>query len=264
MANLIAFFLDIPVGILQRYYSTKKLFIMAAIAQLIATGIFFSFIYNFFAVVGDISKVVIPDGSESILGWFFGHSLNWILVIIASFCYGLAKEMNDISTYGYILSHASPSEYGKILARNNITYGIGALLGLILSGLILSVNPTFAVMALGIIIVGFLAFTSRFFDNADNSIETQDIVSFTVAVRRMNTENVGEYLTQKIQAVDLPKIIENAKYIFLKPRKKEEKEIDWKEFVVESRRTASIIYQIMTSLPIHLILYWTMSLVLIF
>lgn len=264
VANLIAFFLDIPVGILQRYYSTKKLFIIAAIAQLIATGIFFSFIYNFFAVVGDVSRMVIPDGSESVLGWFFGHSLNWILIIIASLCYGLAKEMNDISTYGYILSHASPSEYGKILARNNITYGLGSLVGLVLSGVILSVNPTFAVMALAVVIVGFLAFTSRFFDNATTSIEAQDIVSFTVAVRRMNTENVGEYLTQKIQAVDLPKIIENAKYIFLKPPKKEEKKIVWTELAIESKKTAHTIYQIMTGLPIHLILYWTMSLILIF
>jgi hypothetical protein len=71
VANLFAFFLDIPVGILQRYYSTKKLFILAAIAQLIATGIFFSFIYNFFVVVGGISSSVIPDGFASVLGWFF-------------------------------------------------------------------------------------------------------------------------------------------------------------------------------------------------
>jgi MFS family permease len=237
---------------------------MAAIAQLIATGIFFSFIYNFFAAVGDVSKIVIPDGSESVLSWFFGHSFNWILVIIASFCYGLAKEMNDISTYGYILSHASPSEYGKILARNNITYGFGSLAGLILSGIILSVNPTFAVFTLAIIIVGFLTFTRRFFDNADTSIEAQDIVSFTVAVKRMNKENVGEYLTEKIQAVDLPKIIENAKYIFLKPHQKKESKMSWTELAVESKKTAKTIYEIMTSLPIHLILYWTMSLVLIF
>lgn len=237
---------------------------MAAIAQLIATGIFFSFIYNFFTAVGSISSSIIPDGFASVLGWFFGHSLNWILVIIASFCYGLAKEMNDISTYGYILSHASPSEYGKILACNNITYGFGSLAGLILSGIILSVNPTFAVLTLGVIIVGFLAFTSRFFDNADKSIEAQDIVSFTVAVKRMNKENVGEYLTEKIQAVDLPKIIENTKYIFLKPRKKEEQKISWTELAIETKKTAKTIYQIMTSLPLHLILYWTMSLVLIF
>lgn len=45
VANFIAFLLDIPVGILQRYYSTKKLFIIAAISQLIAVAIFFNFIY---------------------------------------------------------------------------------------------------------------------------------------------------------------------------------------------------------------------------
>jgi hypothetical protein len=54
-------------------------------------------------------------------------------VIIASICYGLTKEINDISTYGYILSHADPSDYGVILARNNITFGVGSLLGLLLS-----------------------------------------------------------------------------------------------------------------------------------
>lgn len=128
IANFIAFLLDIPVGILQRYYSTKKLFIIGAISQLIATGIFFSFIFNFFTTLGDITKIVVPQGFESAMGWFFSNAMNWILILIASFCYGLTKEINDISTYGYILSHASPSEYPKILARNNITYGIGSLI----------------------------------------------------------------------------------------------------------------------------------------
>lgn len=61
IANAIAFFLDIPVGILQRYYSTKKLFIIAAIAQLVAVGIFFSFIYKFTDTIGDVTKAVIPE-----------------------------------------------------------------------------------------------------------------------------------------------------------------------------------------------------------
>lgn len=133
VANAIAFLIDIPVGILQRYFSTKRLFMIAAISQLVATGIFFSFIYNFFNAVGDISKTVVPHGFESAIGWFFGNALNWLLIIIASACYGLTKEINDVSTYGYILSHASPSDYGKILARNNITFGIGSLSGLVLS-----------------------------------------------------------------------------------------------------------------------------------
>lgn len=122
IANLIAFFLDIPLGILQRYYSTKKLFTIGAISQLIAVAIFFNFIYGTFAHIGNIGKIIVPEGFESAVRWFFSDALNWILVLIASFCYGLTKEINDISTFGYILSHAHPSEYGKILARNNITY----------------------------------------------------------------------------------------------------------------------------------------------
>ena len=71
---------------------------------------------------------------------------------IASICYGLTKEINDVSTFGYILSHANPREYGTILARNNITFGIGSLTGLVLSGVILSFSPAFAVIILGVII----------------------------------------------------------------------------------------------------------------
>ncbi len=61
IANAIAFFLDIPVGILQKYYSTKKLFIIAAVAQLIAVTIFFNFIYKVTEIIGDVTKIVIPE-----------------------------------------------------------------------------------------------------------------------------------------------------------------------------------------------------------
>ena len=47
-ANIVAFGLDIPLGIIQRYIPTKRLFIIAAISQLIATGIFFAFIFKVF------------------------------------------------------------------------------------------------------------------------------------------------------------------------------------------------------------------------
>ncbi|GAB0174933.1 MAG: hypothetical protein HHAS10_08120 [Candidatus Altimarinota bacterium] len=264
IANAIAFLLDIPVGILQRYYSTKKLFIIAAISQLIAVGIFFNFIYNVFSVVEVTGKTIIPDGFSSIWGWFFDNALNWVLIVIASICYGLTKEINDISTYGYILSHAHPSEYGKILARNNITYGLGSLMGLVLSGFILSVNPTFAVIVLGIIIAGFLFFTSRFFDNSDESISISDITSFTIGIKKLNKENVAEYISEKINAIDLQKVVESAKYIFIKPKQKETNPLKWKELLLETKNTAAVIKNIMLHTPIYLVIYWTMSLVLIF
>jgi hypothetical protein len=264
VANFIAFLLDIPVGILQRYYSTKKLFIIGAISQLVAVAIFFNFIYGVFSVAWDVGKMITPEWFSWVISWFFSSALNWVLIIVASICYGLTKEINDISTFGYILSHAHPSEYGKILARNNITYGLGSLVWLVISGFILSTNPTLAIIFLWGVIILFLLFTMRFFDNSSESLTLWDITSFTVWVGRMNKENVKEYLTEKISAVDLEKVISTAKYIFLKPKQKETTKIDWKEFSLETARTAKIIYQIMSHMPIYIVIYWTMTLVLIF
>ncbi len=264
VANFIAFLLDIPVGILQRYYSTKKLFIIGAVSQLIAVAIFFNFIYGVFQTVGDITKIAAPEGFESMIGWFFSDALNWILILVASLCYGLTKEINDISTYGYILSHAHPSEYGKILARNNITYGAGSLWGLIISGFVLSINPTFAVIFLSVVIVGFLIFTMRFFDNANESIALSDITAFTVGVTKINKENVKEYLSEKISAVDLEKILQTTKYIFLKPRQKTTNPLKWWELFEETKQSARVIKSIMLHIPPYIVIYWTMSLVLIF
>lgn len=109
------------------------MFIIGAISQLIATGIFFGFIFKIFSILEYVSGVITPESLASSTDWFFGSALNIIGVIVASICYGLTKEINDVSTYGYILSHANPSEYPKILARNNITFGLGSLTGLILS-----------------------------------------------------------------------------------------------------------------------------------
>ena len=264
IANCIAFLIDIPIGILQRYFSTKKLFVIGALSQLIATVIFFNFIYEVFTEVGSISKVVIPEGFESVIGWFFGDFLNWILILLASLCYGITKEINDISTYGYILSHANPSEYNTILARNNIIYGAGSLIGLVLSWIILSVNPTFAVICLATIIVLFLGFMTRFFDNSHESVELSDIVSFTVAIKKLSKENIREYLSEKIKVQDLPKVLEKTKYLFLKPLTRSKTPIELKSFLQECRETMRVIWKIFWHMPPYIIIYWTMTIVLIF
>lgn len=264
IANFIAFLIDIPIGILQRYFSTKKFFMIWAVSQLIATAIFFNFIHSIFSNVGVIGNMVAPEWFHSVIWWFFGDAINWILILIASFCYGLTKEMNDISTFGYILSNAGPSEYSIILARNNITYWVGSLVGLLLSWVILNFAPTIAIILLAVIIVAFLLFTSRFFDNDKDSIEVADIVSFTVAVKRLNQENIREYISEKINIHDLPKIVENAKYIFFKPRRQELSTFDKKIFIQECKKNIITIWTILWHMPIYIIIYWTITLVLIF
>lgn len=132
-SNAVSFCLDIPLGILQRYISTKKFFIIGAISQLVAIGIFFFMIINAFSIVQAAVSAVPGETTKAVTDWFFGNLFNPFLLLIAAFCYGLTKEINEVSTFGYILSNSNPSEYGVILSRSNITFGIGSLIGLILS-----------------------------------------------------------------------------------------------------------------------------------
>ncbi len=110
----------------------------------------------------------------------------------------------------------------------------------------------------------FLVFTTRFFDNANESVSLSDITSFTVGIKKLNKENVMEYLSEKINTVDLPKVLETAKYVFLKPRQKETNPLKWSALLAETKQAALIIKSIMLHRPPYMIIYWTMSLVLIF
>jgi Major Facilitator Superfamily len=186
-------------------------------------------------------------------------------VFVASICYGLSKEINDVSTFGYILSHASPDEYGKILARNNITFGIGSLIGLVLSGIVLSINAGFAVIFLAIIIISFLSFTAKFFDTSLESVSIEDVKEFTISVKKLNKENVKEFLVEKIQIAELEKVVSQAKYILMKPNKVEgNAKVPWKDVQVQSMREFKIIWEILSHKPLHMSLIWTMTLVLTF
>lgn len=264
-ANFVSFCLDIPLGIIQRYVSTKRMFIIAAISQLVATGIFFSFIFQFFNLLHYVSGWVTPESLKWATDWFFNNAINWVGVVIASLCYGLTKEINDVSTYGYVLSHADPSEYGTILARNNITFGVGSLTGLLLSWVILSVNPAFAVVILGVIISAFLAFTMRFFDTSVDTVSLEDINNFRVSVQRWNKEHVKEYLVETIQKADLGKIIKNVKYLMIKPKQKNPSEkIPWNDVKTSSKKEFKIIWEIFSHKPIYINILWAITLVLIF
>lgn len=272
-ANLAAFVLDIPLGILQRYISTKKFFFIGSVSQLVAIGIFLVMIFNAFHIVQTMSEGVINLFSEqrnvitsAISTAFSANILNWIGLFIAAMCYGLTKEINEVSTFGYILSNASPKEYGIILSRSNITFGIGSLLGLVLSGFLLNQLPSvLTLMILGGLIVGFMTFTIRFFDNSIESLSMSDIKEFTVSIKKLGEGNVKEKLSQKINAIDLQKVISSTKYLFLKPKQQNTgKKIPWKEVFTATKKEFVIIWGIISHTPTHYVLVWGLILVLIF
>lgn len=164
------------------------------------------------------------------------------------------------------MSNAKPKDTGIIIARMNITFGIGSVIGLILSGVILSLNTTLALILLGILISGLLFFMIRYFDNSIESIEIKDIQNFTVSLQKWNFDETKEQLSETIRKTDLSKIISTTKYLFLKPKKPTTPKdaIPWKEIMLLTRKEMRVIWKILSHTPMHYGLIWTTSLVLIF
>ena len=269
LANFLAFLLDIPLGIIQKYFSSKKLFLIATISQLIAVGIFLNFIYNvlwlsIWGSVGVLTNAIWVDTLKEITDWFFWSAFNWVLILIATLCYGLTKELNDVTTFSYVLTNANPSEYGKILSRNNILSGIWGMSGLLLSWLLLGISPTFAVFALGTIIAWLSFFTLRFFDNSHESIEIKDIKNFTISVKKLNAENIKERIVESISTAEMTNLLWKVKnYIFIKPSVKESV-IPWKEIFSKTKSEFLIIVKILSRKPVYINIYWTLSMILTF
>lgn len=114
IGNILAFALDVPVGILQRYFYAKRLYLFAAVSQLLAALIFLKFIYASAAATGGSGDTV------DLLKHFMSSGVNLLLLVLASLFYGFTKEVNDITTLSYILNNSDPSEYSSIISKNNI------------------------------------------------------------------------------------------------------------------------------------------------
>lgn len=269
-ANFVSFLLDVPLGILQRYISTKKFFVIATISQLVAIGIFFALISQSFGLIGEATKLWLDAvWAESMWSFLsekiFGSWITWIGLIVAAFCYGFTKEINDVCTFGYIMSNANPSEYWTILSRTNVTFGAGSLVGLALSWVILSMNNIVALIFLGIIIAGLLFFMIAYFDNTAETITMDNVKEFVISVKKFNAENIKENISQTIKNTDLQKVVTNAKYIFYKPQQKSTKtKIPWRQVFGQTKKEFGIIWDIISHTPLHYGLIWGLILVLIF
>jgi hypothetical protein len=112
IGNLVAFLMDSPVGVLQKYFLPKKLFIISASLMLVVSVIFLYFIFS-------SSNVDLKSGNiVSIFSLSSGFN---ILLLLLSVClYGLIKELSDVTSLSYIMNNADPSEYADLLSRNNI------------------------------------------------------------------------------------------------------------------------------------------------
>lgn len=263
LGNLCSLLLDVPVGRLQKYFSAKKLYMIAGAAQLASGLIFLKFLLKF----GEYE----PQGSgiiQSALGFVFGSFLNIALLVLCSLLYGFAKEVNDITTLSYILDNASPDEVASITSTNNIVVGLGSVGGLLLAGLLLTADKQFfAIIVLVAVIIGMLAIIARYFDNSETTLDLASISHFRILLKKDGVSHLKDAAVAEIAKADIAKILEHTgKYIFLAPmqviRIPFRKMLS--ELKVDTIKTFQTIFVILRKQPPYITLRWTMIGVLLF
>ncbi|MDD2891621.1 MAG: hypothetical protein PHQ95_01530 [Candidatus Gracilibacteria bacterium] len=254
IGNFVAFLADSPVGVLQKYISPKKLFVLSASLMLVVSLIFVHFI------IGSSGG---SSSDTSLIAKFFDSSLNIILLLVSVCLYGIIKELTDVTALSYILNNADPSEYADLLSRNNIFSGLGALTGLVLSGVILSFNIIIAVLILVFFIVLFITFTVIYFDNSKATLNfnINDIKKLKIISSKDTIESVKQYTISQVQKTDFSKVVQGMKFIFLKPMQFRS-EINWKDIITTTKGDMSSFFEVLGKAPFNKKLM-TMSLIII-
>ena len=186
-------------------------------------------------------------------------------MLIAALCYGFTKEVNDITTISYVLSNATPNQYKGIIAKNNLFFGIGSFLGLLLAGFILTTSPKFIIVNIIFIIVSIFIITYYFFDNSEKTLDIRDVKKFKVYFSKGTIEKAKENVTEVVSNIDLKKVLFGKKYIFLKPITISPDMITPEEMVTKTKTSLIDIYQTLKfASNRHLIVFWAFSMVLTF
>ncbi|MDD2486823.1 MAG: MFS transporter [Candidatus Gracilibacteria bacterium] len=216
LGNFISFLVDSPVGVIQKYFNAKKIFIASATGMLIVSVIFLYFIWSAGSVDMSLPKDIL---SKTMLTKIISSIPNVLLLVISVILYGVIKELSDVTSLSYIMNNADPSEYAELLSKNNIFSGLGALVGLVLSGVILAFNSFVAVSILVVIVSIFILFITKYFDNSNDSInfKLEDIKKLKLISAKETIESVKQYTVTQVGKTDFGQVKQGVKFIFLKP-----------------------------------------------
>lgn len=258
--NLVAFIVDIPVWILQKYIKPKISLILSSIIMFLATLIFLKFM--FFEWIQDLlpwwSSTL--DKTISYLWIFLNSWLNLILLILAACFYWIIKELFDVTTLSYILNNSTPSEYASLISKYNIRYWVGAMLWLLSSWLILTLNTKLAIFILIWIIFLFIFFLNKFFDNDSKYIwlkDLKDLKNLKLDVIKWNLEEKKDNIVKNLNINNLVEVSKSTKLIFLKPIEIKNK-IDLKEMFESSKKDILWFKEIIFSKPLNIVLIWVL------
>lgn len=256
--NLVAFLIDIPVWVIQKYIKPKTFLTLSSIIMIIVTLIFYKFI--FFEWI----KEVLPwwaswlDKTISYVWTFLNSTLNIILLLLASCLYWVIKEWYDVTTLSYIFNNSTPSEYASLISKYNIYYWGWAMLWLLSSWVILAFNIKYSVLILTIIIFLFIFFINKFFDNSQKYIWVKDlkeIKKIKIDVIKWSLEKQKENIIKGINIDSLKEFSKDSKVIFLKPIEIKN-QINVKEIQEITKKEFDSFKNIILSKPINILIFW--------
>lgn len=167
-----------------------------------------------------VSSDVIPVGTKlftSLLDFFLNDITNILLLIVASFLYGFTKEVNDVTSYAYIMNTVDPNNYASVISKMNIYFGAGSLFGLLLSGVVLSFAQFVAVSILVICVGLYLVLLLKYFDRSDITLDPQAIKNVSVMIKPLDKEKAQSYVSGLVSLESFSKVASSAKTLFLKP-----------------------------------------------
>ncbi len=223
--NFVALLIDIPLGIFQKYFKQKSILLFGTAVMLVSALIVLKFVL--FAgengyITTDFSGIIEWENLIRKTQWVFDFLLgwaNWVLFSMVAIFYGIIKESYDVTFLSYIMNNTPPSKYAQVISKYNISFGVGAMLWVVISWFILTLNITVAVGTLIWVIALFFILIQILFDNDHLHFESSDIQKLNFNSIKNKASEKKDILLEKFDKSQFKNIPKNTKYIFLKPIK---------------------------------------------
>lgn len=264
LGNFFAFLFDVPIGILQYYFKAKKLLLFGVVSQIIAILIFANFIFS----VTDFIALSVAENSgilEGVLSFFLSDGVNMLLLVLAAVCYGFTKEVIDITLISYVLSNANPDQYKSIIARNNIFFGVGSFLGLLIAGWILTFSPKLIIIQIIFIILVVFFIMRYFFDNSKTTLNMHEVKKFQLYFQKETLEKAKENVTHVVSSLDIKKALSGTRYIFLNPIKVSDDMISMSQMATKTQESFKEIWATLQyAKGRYMIVFWSFTMLLTF
>lgn len=225
IGNIWSMVIDVPLGTIQRHVDSKRMLAVANGLMILAAIIFLYLIRT----SGDMG-FSLSGGIIEITRTFLTTGVNFILLLVVGILYGTIKEIYDITTISYLLNHCDPSEYDSVLSKNNIAMGVGSVVGILLSIVILSLRTDSTQLILFVLIFLIVCvglFIQNYFDNSHEVFNLGAVKNLHIVEKTKNLEqNTASYLKNTVSTMDFQKLKGSMDYIIMKP-KELTKELDW-------------------------------------